>query len=243
MIGSVPLSRGEDSSTSVPVDYDQDPMRFAASQAATARFSVDGDVHGPVAERLASVRAAPVLDLGGGNGTLGRLLADRHVATVVVDQAAHVQQAPRPAVRADAHQLPFAEGSFAAVAALWMLYHLSDPVLALNEAARVLRPGGTFVACTSSRFNDPEFASALPDWGQPFSFDAETAPTLVADVFDVAEVQRWDAPLVTLPDTAAVELFLRGRGLPSAQAQHYAERLATPLTVTKRGALIWATRR
>jgi hypothetical protein len=104
-------------------------------------------------------------------------------------------------------------------------------------------PGGTFVACTSSRFNDPEFASALPDWGQPFSFDAETAPTLVADVFDVAEVQRWNAPLVTLPDTAAVELFLRGCGLPSAQAQHYAERLATPLTVTQRGALIWATRR
>jgi len=42
-------------------------MRFAANQAATARFSVAGDVHDPIAERLTSVGAAPVLDLGGGH--------------------------------------------------------------------------------------------------------------------------------------------------------------------------------
>ncbi|MGH3999249.1 MAG: class I SAM-dependent methyltransferase, partial [Pseudonocardiaceae bacterium] len=187
--------------------------------------------------------AAPVLDLGGGNGTLARLLTDRDVPTVVLDQAAYVEQAPRPAVRADAQRLPFITGSFGAVAALWMLYHVRDPRSALVEAARVLRAGGLFVACTSSRFNDPEVASALPDWGRAFTFDAESALALVADVFAVVDVQRWDTPMITLPDTAAVELFLRGRGLPPQRAQQRAEDFSTPLRVTKRGALIWATRR
>ncbi len=145
--------------------------------------------------------------------------------------------------RADAPRLPFTDGSFGAVAALWMLYHLRDPQAALIEAARVLRPGGTFVACTSSRFNDPEVASALPRWGQAFSFDAESAPALVARVFEVVDVQRWDTPMITLPDRAAVELFIRGRSLPQHRAEQFARRFPTPLDVTKRGALIWASRR
>jgi SAM-dependent methyltransferase len=37
-----------------------------------------------------------------------------------------------------------------------MLYHLDDPVGAVAEARRVLRPDGVFFACTTSRNNDPE---------------------------------------------------------------------------------------
>lgn len=243
MIQWVPKNSDHDDAGPVSVDYYSDPARFAANQAATARFSAAGDVHGLVAERLARFAAVPVLDLGGGNGTLARLLTDRGVPTVVLDQAAHVEQAPRPAVRADAQRLPFTNGSFGAVAALWMLYHLCAPRSALVEAARVLRAGGLFVACTSSRFNDPEVASALPGWGRAFTFDAESAPGMVADVFTVVDVQRWDMPMITLPDTAAVGLFLRGRGLPQQRAQQLAEGFTTPLRVTKRGVLVWATRR
>lgn len=226
----------------LPADYDTDPERFAANQAATARFSTAGDVHVPVAERLCRAGASPVLDLGGGNGLLARNLASCGAArTVVLDRAAYLADAPRPAVRGDARRLPFAADTFGAVAALWMLYHVDDPRVALREAARVLRPHGTFVACTSSRFNDPELAQLLPRWGQAFVFDAESAVELVADVFEVTEVQRWDAPMVHLPDRAAVVLFLRGRGLPQDRAEDAAEHCATPLRVTKRGVLIWAT--
>jgi SAM-dependent methyltransferase len=198
----------------LPVDYDRDPARFAANPAAIARFSAVGDVHVLVAERLASASAATVLDLGGGDGTLARLLVDRDIRTAMLDQAAHIDQAPRPAVRADAHQLPFTDCSFGAVAALWMLYHLPDPHVALIEAVRVLRPGGTFVACTSSRFNDLEISSVLPDFGQAFSFDAESAPALIADMFAIVDIQRWDTPLITLPDRAAVSCSCEAAAYP-----------------------------
>jgi ubiquinone/menaquinone biosynthesis C-methylase UbiE len=156
-------------------DFDHDPERFAANQLATQNFSMIGDVHDRVAERLAKITTGPILDLGGGNGTLAKSLARQGRGAIVVDRADYVRSAPRPAVQADATRLPFRAECFAAVAALWMLYYLDEPALALVEASRVLRPGGIFVACTSSRYNDPEFASVLPGWGEPFSFDAETA--------------------------------------------------------------------
>jgi ubiquinone/menaquinone biosynthesis C-methylase UbiE len=143
-------------------DFDSDPERFAANQAATWQFSATGDVHRQVADRLAAIGASRVLDLGGGDGTLARLLVRHKVPTVVLDRAAYVRSAPRPAVQADAARLPFVDGCFGAVAALWMLYYVPEPLIVLAEAARVSRTGGVFVACTSSRYNDQ---TGLPDLG------------------------------------------------------------------------------
>jgi hypothetical protein len=121
-----------------------------------------------------------------------------------------------------------------------MLYYLDNLGVALVEASRVLRTEGVFVACTSSRYNDPEFASVLPNWGQPFRFDAETASEIISEHLKITEVITWDTPAVHLPDRAAVALFLRGRGLSRQEASVQADQSNTPLTVTKRGCLIWA---
>src|SRR5690606_33442454 len=43
---------------------------------------------------------------------------------------------------ADVHQLPYAEGSFDVVHAHQVLQHVGDPVQALREMRRVVRPGG-----------------------------------------------------------------------------------------------------
>ncbi len=72
---------------------------------------------------------------------------------------------------------------------------------------------------------------------------AEDAPDIIGEVFEVVDIVRWDAPLVHLPDRAAARVFLRGRGLPEADAHHRAARLPVPLDVTKRGVLVWARRR
>ena len=47
----------------------------------------------------------------------------------------------RPVVLADMRALPFRNGAFAEVVHLWCLYHLDVPVVAVREAARVLRSG------------------------------------------------------------------------------------------------------
>jgi SAM-dependent methyltransferase len=227
----------------VPADYDLDPGRFAANVRATDAYSMASDVHPMVAERLAAMGVNRVLDLGGGTGRLTWLLADRGIWTSVLDNAQHVRQAPPPQVLGEAEQLPFAGASFDAVAALYLLYHLERPIRVLREIRRVLRPGGTFVASTSGRTNDPELASVLPDWGRPTPFDAEEAAQIVGEVFHVTQVVSWDQPYVELPDRAAAALYLRGRGLPEREARERAAELPTPMTVTKRGALIWARAR
>jgi hypothetical protein len=51
-------------------------------------------------------------------------------------------------------------------------------------------------------------------------------------------VHRWDAPLLTLPDAAAVRDYLLGRQAPRAAAEATAAELSTPMRVTKRGALL-----
>jgi SAM-dependent methyltransferase len=212
----------------IDLDYDDDPGRFAAA----VSFRQNGDVHPYVAERLATAGTTPVLELGGATGPLARTGI---VPTVVVDIAMHVAGAPRPAVRADARRLPFADGSFGAVAALWMLYHLDDPVQVLRESWRVLRPGGLFAASAPSRYNDPELAAVLPRYGQELTFDAEDAEEVVGRVFTVEHVTRWDRPSIDLPDQEALIRYLRGRGVRATGAE-----VGTPLRLTKRGCVVWA---
>jgi SAM-dependent methyltransferase len=226
-----------------PADYDLDPARFDANVRAHEAFAMASDVHPIVADQLAEVGAVRVLDLGGGTGRLAGLLPERGIWAVVLDRAQHVRQAPPPQVLGDATQLPFQAGCFDAVAALYVLYHLDQPLRALHEARRVLRPGGTFVACTSGRTNEPELASVLPGWGRPTSFDAEQAARIVGQVFHVTQVVSWDQPYVLLPDAAAVARYLRGRGLTEREAGRRAAGVTTPVRVTKRGMLVWARTR
>jgi ubiquinone/menaquinone biosynthesis C-methylase UbiE len=119
-----------------------------------------------------------VLELGCGAGLASVALAERGFyvhATDVVDammELAHerVQRAglaDRVRIeRADAHELPFADGSFDLVMALGVLPWLHSPARAAQEMARVLRPGGFLIATIGNRLRlpwllDPLYAPAL----------------------------------------------------------------------------------
>ena len=224
--------------SAVPLDYEHDPARFRATVRAVERYGLSGDVHAFVAERFAAEGLERVLDLGCGEGRLTHPLRTRGVTVVALDYAATMLAAVlAPRVRGDARRIPMRHDSFDGVAALYMLYHLTDPREALAESCRVLRLGGLFAACAPSRFNDPELADVLPQ--SAATFDAENGVEMMGEFFQFIEVARWDAPLVHLPDREALALYLKGRGLSPAEIASAVERVATPLTLTKRGALCY----
>lgn len=110
--------------TALPPDYDADPQRFLSN----ADWPHD-DVHPEVAARFAEAGARRVLDVGGGNGNLARLLPGLSMSCLLVDiSPSMLALAPRPAVRADGARLPVADACFDAVAALYTLYHYDDPL-------------------------------------------------------------------------------------------------------------------
>ncbi len=227
------------STSAVPSDYDSDPDRFRVNVCAVEQYGLAGDVHEEVARRVAAEDLGPALDLGCGEGRLTKPLLTLNVPTVALD-ASSTMLAAVPGLRVQAHacRLPFRDQSFGSVAALYMLYHLEDPRLALAECLRVLRPGGLFAACAPSRFNDPEMADVLPP-SEPATFDAENGEALFTALFDGIEVERWDAPLIYLPDREALLVYLQGRQLSQTTIEHALDHVATPLHLTKRGALFY----
>jgi len=80
----------DDSTRALAADFDHDPERFAANKQATQRYSLIGDVHDRVADRLAKITVDAILDLCGGNGTLARSLNQRWRMAIVVDRADYV---------------------------------------------------------------------------------------------------------------------------------------------------------
>lgn len=217
--------------TAIEPDFDSDPERAGSWDSS---WVVPDQDWSEGAGRLIDEALAPVLDVGCGNGAFARRLPplSRWIGVDASTEMLALTTA-RPVVRADARRLPFRDSSMGAVVCKYMLYHFEDPSLVIAEAHRVLRRGGLFLAVTKSRSQDPEL---VPDGYPASTFDAEEAPQLVASIFGTVEVETWDGPYVTLPDRTAVAAYARHHHLSPSLV----DRVATPLTLTKRGCLVWA---
>jgi ubiquinone/menaquinone biosynthesis C-methylase UbiE len=110
-------------------------------------------VYRPVQDAVVKAIGHPgrILDIGCGTGLLtARLAIERPDAVVVgcdfsfgmLEQAAASRGAPAWWVQGDAMRLPFADGSFGAVACTESFHWYPDQGAALREFFRVLRPGG-----------------------------------------------------------------------------------------------------
>lgn len=101
---------------------------------------------------LGLMRLGDVLDAGSGDGAIAELIAERSKSITCLDAsekmiaAATQRLAPHAHVRCivgDVMALPFDRPRFDQVLLFHVLTHAASPAVAVAEAARVLRPGGT----------------------------------------------------------------------------------------------------
>lgn len=218
----------------VPRDYATTPERYRLGAHLTKTYATH-NLYARVAGKLTDV--GTVLDIGCADGVLRAALPGPFL--VGLDAAMPLlRDHPAPAVCAEATRLPFPDNTFDAVTALNMLYHLADPTVAIREAHRVLRPGGRFIASTIARTDAPELAAYRTR--PPTTFDAEEAPAIMLSVFRELEVDAWDGPFVRLPTVEALGDYLRAARLSETVVRKALRELPTPLSLTKRGALLIA---
>jgi SAM-dependent methyltransferase len=114
---------------------------------------------------------APCLEIGVGTGRFALPLNAAGIAMTGTDISAAMLRrltqnaggrSPVPLAQADATRLPFAAGAFGSVLAVHVLHLIPDWRVAVDEAVRVLRPGGALVASFPTD-NRPAGAGAGPD--------------------------------------------------------------------------------
>ncbi|GIE82432.1 hypothetical protein Aph02nite_83820 [Actinoplanes philippinensis] len=118
-----------------------------------------------------------ILDVGTGPGTVAALAHARGARVTAVDaEPSMVEAARRRVPEADVREallprLPFTDGTFDAAVANFVLNHVGDPLAAVRELRRVVRPGGRI---------------AVTIWPYP----QPPAQQLWTAVFDAAGVER-----------------------------------------------------
>jgi SAM-dependent methyltransferase len=168
---------------------------------------------------------ASILDVGGATGVHARWLADDGYAVQVLDiTERHVVMVKEElagmgvtAEVGDARDIPYPNRSFDSVLVFGPLYHLTerdDRLLALREAARVVRPGGAVAVAAVSRF-----ASLFDGLARELIFDREF---VVAARRDLATGQHrnpyehphwWTTAYLHRPDELRREIEMSGLAL------------------------------
>ena len=174
------------------------------------------DGRDPVEIAAAVVRASgarAILEVGCGTGAFAeRVGADNPQSTVIA-----TDQSPRfveltaargvDARLADVQDLPFADGSFDLVAAMWMLYHVPDLDRGLAEVRRVLRPGGRFLAVTNGDDHVADLRREAGGDAVVTCFSSENGEPALRRHF--GDVQREDlATRAVFPDHASAVAYL-----------------------------------
>lgn len=148
-------------------------------------------------------------------------LADASPGMIHEAKANLAGSALRPDFRvADAQDLPFGSGSFDAVVANHMLYHVPDRSRAVSELARVLRPNGRLYAATNGQNSQREMGwmqkvldPSHPDEAflAPLAFSLENGAAQLAGPFSEVSLLRYEDALVVTESRPLVDYLLSGR--------------------------------
>ncbi len=129
-------------------------------------------VYGPIAGQLLatsphSLAGRVVLDAGAGTGVASTALAELGARPVAVDLSIDMLawdplRRP-PGVVADVTRLPLGDGSVDDTVAAFVYNHLTQPELALAEAARVTRSSGVVLACVYANASHSDVRDAVDE--------------------------------------------------------------------------------
>jgi SAM-dependent methyltransferase len=185
-----------------------DETRLRRRAAGYAGAGTRDDARVPLVDAVVAAAPTRVLEVGCGWGELAEWIARETGAEVVaVDLSLRMVQLTAErgieASVADVQSLPFENGTFDVVVAAWMLYHVPDLARGLAEIARVLRPGGTFVAATNSRLHLQELRDLVGSGPSTLKFSREDGEDHLHPHF--ASVERIDLDgVLELTDRAGV---------------------------------------
>jgi len=182
---------------------------FAATYDRLSRGSEDAGLRALRRDLLAGA-SGRVLEIGAGTGSnLG--LYDQTIDGLVVTEpespmlrrlqkAVHEHMPLAQVVQAPAEQLPFDDDTFDTVVSTLVLCGVDDQVRALQEARRVLRPGGRLLFLEHVRSDDPSLARLQDrlNWLNRLVVQChcnrQTLAAIEAEGFTVSRLERTELP-------------------------------------------------
>jgi ubiquinone/menaquinone biosynthesis C-methylase UbiE len=172
-----------------------DESRLRRRAAGYAGAGTRSDARVPLVDAVVAAAPRHVLEVGCGWGELAEWIARETGAEVTaIDLSPRMVELASErgidASVADVQRLPFADATFDLVVAAWMLYHVPDLERGLAEIARVLRPGGTFVAATNSRIHLHELRVLVGSGPSTLKFSREDGEDHLRPYF-AAIVRAW----------------------------------------------------
>ena len=238
------MSRLDDPALVASEYADESRLRRRAAGYAGAGTREDARI--PLVDAVVAASPRRVLEVGCGWGELAEWIARETGAEVVaVDLSPRMVELARErgidATVADVQALPFADGKFDLVVAAWMLYHVPDLDRGLAEIARVLRPGGTFVASTNSRLHLHELRELVGSGPSTLKFSREDGEEHLRPHF--ASVDRIDVDgVLELTDREGVEDYVSASISMSPFIANLPQHIDLPF-VARRGSSVFVARK
>ncbi|MEE8522927.1 MAG: metalloregulator ArsR/SmtB family transcription factor [Thermoanaerobaculia bacterium] len=169
-------------------------------------------------------------DLGCGTGRISEALAPFVARVVAVDGSATMLEAARERLarfdnvdlrESELERLPIADQRLDAATLVLALHHLPEPVAALNEARRVLKPGGRLLVADMLPHDREEYRQQMGHVWLGFS-EEQTRRSFEAAGFHGVRLQALPAE----PEAKGPTLFVATAHTPSKDRAAAVERLA-----------------
>ena len=211
------------------------------------------DVVAWLVSRLGVVASSSVVDLAAGTGKLTRLLAPSGARVVAVEPVAAmrdklVETCPEVTVVAGTAEATGLPDGVADAVTVAQAFHWFDPVAALAEIARVLRPGGHLGLVFNERDTREPWVAELSRlirwdererWRVPYTVEVDWAATLAASGPQFEPAERYDTTFRQPMDAETLVARVLSTSylavLPAAEQAELAGRvraLAEPLGAT-----------